>query len=203
MKIKVSLLHDCIRKIFGINMSKTDLLNFDLQRWNVCCEISTDSQKLMKLYKDQELDLIDLQMFKKPRRVFIDFKDPKWVKACNEEGVNFAKYDTDLYKRVLARYEGKKVVGAPNIRNKNIAFDAWSEALSSFGIDVLLENDTRKQLLFDKFNELVKEKLKENKESKEKLKENKKQYLIDKYNALSPRTKKTIDDRKNSISAGW
>lgn len=151
------------------------------------------------------------------------FNKEEWEKACEKELVKFAKKGTFIYKRVLARYQGKDVLNIPEIDMKYLCKDniitEWEKALEG---RVVLKGDPYEEDIILLFISYIEEKRVENKENNEKCKlENKKKrdektqkqllYLQQsKENAekekqrvenLSPRSKALYELKQ--ISKGW
>jgi hypothetical protein len=155
------------------------------------------------------------------RNIHIPFNKSKWEISCKKEGVNYARKGTDVYQRVLARYQDKPVVDMPLLDETNLSIDdmivQWNEALLVNGIVVLLEGDLQVDDVIQDYVLFCEEKreqnklfraqrridLKLNREEKYKKRQEVIQKEKERLAKLSPRSKKWHDQRVNSISMGW
>lgn len=155
----------------------------------------------------------------------IQFNKSKWEIACKAEGVSYARKGTDVYQRVLARYQDKPVVSMPMLDKTNLPIDdmvvQWNKALVVNEIIVLLEGDLRLDDVIQDYVLFCEEKREQNKlfraQHRIELKLNKEEIERDKIrkrlediqkeeervSKISPRSKKWYYDRVNSISMGW
>ena len=132
-----------------------------------------------------------------------EFNKNKWEKACKVEGVSYARKGTNVYHRVLARYQDKPVVNMPIIDTTNLSvydmMQQWEKSLIVNEIIVLLEGEPKVEKVIQDYILFCEEKREEKKRQIELNRREMKQN----YKNLSPRSKKLYYDKLNSSSTGW
>ena len=132
-----------------------------------------------------------------------EFNKNKWEKACKVEGVSYAKKGTNVYQRVLARYQDKPVITMPILDNTYLSvydmMQQWEKSLVVNEKIVLLEGEYKVEKVIQDYILFCDEKREENKRQIELNRREMKQN----YKNLSPRSKKIYYDKLNSPSIGW